>query len=420
MQCLIASLGKDTPGVNAVIRASTRVALRRELEVMGARRGFPGVIDQEFWRMSETHVEKILGKGGCILGSADYQLPSGAAADEALERIAASLRRFDLVVAIGGIGSFSVLNQVYAKKNVGLTTTLFIPATVENEFLDPKHGTSLAGGVHAEAVGADTAANTAIQAIDRLREQSYLTRTIFMIQCVGLKSNFLPLQIGLGCGAHRIYLPEFPRLTSDDRAELRSLYGAGFDPNRVNTRELVGWIESMFRRENATYLISIIANGIPLFDVDHSGAAAADIAERHYDQLVTSMAPVELTVLRVVDHLSVHFADKRDVQVRYIVLDDLQRGGDPSLRDRVLGSFYGNAAVSEFLRVVDNGEFERRGTLSLVAAETTNTTRCRFHSREEVEKLYIGSNARAGGLDALPILRQCSGMMSSFQPLTPS
>jgi 6-phosphofructokinase len=414
MRCLLATLGKDTPGVNAVLRASTRVALRRGFEVYGAKRGFPGIISGLFHRMKESDVGFILGRGGSLLGSSDFRIPPHST--EALGQVAASLRRFDLVVTTGGLGSFSILNRVYAFHDMGLTTTLFVPATIENEFLNPAFAADGPRNLHAEAVGADTAANTGVEAIDRLREQAYLNRTVFIIQCVGAKSNFLPIQIGVACGAHRIYLPDYPLLSDEAKREIRDLFGSTFDPNRVNVKELVDWIEMMFKETQKTYLVVIIPNGIPLLDVER-GEGGEEYPREDYERIVASMSPLELTVLRVVDDLTVHFSGDGSVQIRYVVLDDLQRGGTPSARDRVLGSLYGEAGIEEFLAIVNGQEVMKRGNLNLLAVDSTAAATWRCHPRQEVLPLFQGSHPRAGGLDPMPFFRQLRGTVSGYRPL---
>jgi 6-phosphofructokinase 1 len=300
------------------------------------------------------------------------------------------------------------LNRVYALNDMRLATTMFIPASVENEFLNPSAGVDGDRGVHAESIGADTAANTALEAIDRLREQSYLTRTVFMIQSVGVKSNFLPVQIGLACGAHRIYLPPFPPMTREAREEVGALFGASFDPHRVDMKELVEWIDRMFSESKKSYLVIIIPSGIPLGQV-LTGTEEDDSNTGKYERMVSSMAPIELTTLKVVEGLMMHYEGNERVQTRYVVLDDLQRGGAPTLRDRMLGSIYGEAAVEEFLSIIKSQEFERRGTLNLLGVDDTFKVAWRCYPRAAVLPLFSGPNPRAGGLDPLPFFRPTLG-----------
>jgi len=428
LRCLIATLGKDAPGVNAAVRAVTRLASRRDLEVYGVKQGFRGVLNRTYVKLRESDVANILGRGGSLLGSSDYRLP--VAEKEALDAIAASLKQFDLVVAIGGLGSFAILDRVYSHADLALTTTMFIPASVEGEFLDPRRargpiqssredgaGVEARGEqVHAECIGADTAANTAIEAIERLRDQSYHTRTVFLVQTIGAKSNFLPVQIGVACGAHRVYLPSFPRLTDDDRAEIKTLYGDDFDPHRVDVRELVAWIGQTFETTRKKYLVVLIPHGLPL--VGRVRTPGQEIHELHrYESIVTSMAPLELTALRVVDDLSLYFSGNDEVQVRHVLLDDLQRGGAPTARDRVLASMYGEAAVEEFLSLLHEQGAEARGGLSLLAIGDTSRVGWKRVARSEVTALFKGDDARAGGVDALPFLRLNRGTVSGYRPL---
>lgn len=420
MRCLIATLGKDAPGTNAVIRASTRLALDRGMEVFGARRGCLGILENRLHKLKRAEVGFIIEKGGSLLGSTDFRIQPHD--NETYGRLAKGLKEFDLVVATGGLGSFAILDRLYSRFDMGLCTTMFAPCTVENEFLNPSRAED-PEGVHAQCVGADTAANVAIEAIDRLREQSYLSRTMFLVQCLGAKSNYLPLHIGMACGANRIYLPPYPRLSEEEKAEVRELFGGKFDPTHLDVREMVQWIETSFDKSRKTYLLAIIPKGIPLM---HRSGGAQGVSLRRprqegesvapdYEDIVTSMAPLELTALRLMDDLDIHFADSK-IQVRWVVLDDLQYGGSPTVRDRMLGSLYGGAAVEEYLSLVNRQETEKRGNLSLLAIDDTATVQWRCFPREEVSPLYKGSDARAGGVDAIPFFRQSRGTVSGYRP----
>jgi len=411
-RCLLATLGKDAPGVNAAVRAATRLATQQKFEVLGAQRGFPGILEEQYRPLKPGDVGFILGKGGSLLGSVDFRVAPGA--HDVTDRLAAQLKKFDVVVATGGLGSFALLSRVYSTNDMGMTTTMFIPASIENEFLNPAP-TPGEDDIHAESIGSDTAANTAIEAIDKLREQSYLTRTVFMIQCVGGKSNFLPVQIGLACGAHRVYLPLFPGLTDEGKEEIGRLFGASFDPNRVDMKELVAWIERMFRDSHMKYLNVILPSGIPLgYMTSEQGQG---IPGQTYEAIVSSMAPLELTTLRVVDGLTMHFAGNDEIHICYVILDDLQRGGAPTLRDRVLGSIYGEAAIEEFLSIVNTQDYDKRGNLNLLAVRDTVNVAWRCYPRSAVLPLFSGPNPRAGGLDPLPFFRQSRGTVSGYRPL---
>ncbi len=111
------------------------LANRRDLEVYGVKQGFQGVLGRRFVKLRETDVGHNFGRGGSLLGSVDYRLPSEPG--PVLSGLAEALKQFDLVVGLGGLGSYSVLERVYAHHDMGLTTTMFVPATIESEFLDP-------------------------------------------------------------------------------------------------------------------------------------------------------------------------------------------------------------------------------------------------------------------------------------------
>ena len=414
MRCLIATLGADAPGVNAAVRAAARIALRREGTVYGAKQGWLGLVNGKVWQLKEQDVGAILSRGGSVLGSTDAKIAPGDR--DSVRRIGETLSKFDLVVATGGLGSFSVLNRVYNQHDMGLTTTMFLPASVENEFLNPSHHSSLDGDeLHAEAIGADTAGNRAITSIDCLRDQAFHSRTVFLVQCVGEKSNYLPIQVGMACGAHRTYLPLHPRLSDEDKREVQALYGEEFDPNYVNGPELVRWIDRMFADGQRQYLLVVLPSGVPLIDLKGGRGALTGV---NYENMITSVKPLELTVLRVAEALDVHFSNQNSVQIRHVLLDDLQRGGAATLRDRMLGSLYGEAAVEEYLSYVNRigVETTHRGNLNLVAIGDTQSVSWRCYPREKVAHLFQGPNPRAGGLAPLPFFRQARGVVSGYRP----
>jgi len=93
------------------------MAIRREFSVYGARRGFPGILSGKFWKLGESDVAGILGRGGCCLGSSDFFVSPNDSTK--LDALAKSFKRFDLVVATGGFGSFSVLDRLYEERDMG-------------------------------------------------------------------------------------------------------------------------------------------------------------------------------------------------------------------------------------------------------------------------------------------------------------
>lgn len=139
-----------------------------------------------------------------------------------------------------------------------------------------------------------------------------------------------------------------------------------------------------------------------------------------YESTVLSTAPMELTVPRVVDDLLIHFSGSRMVQVRYVVLDDLQRGGAPSAKDRLLGTLYGRAAVERYLSAVQSQEVGCWGNLNLVAVDSVNRLSWKSFPRDKVTPIFHGPSPRAGGLDPLPFFRQIRGIASGYRTLARS
>ena len=373
-RCLVITLGRDAPGVNAAIRATTRIASQtKNWKVSAARRGITGLLAGAIKELTEKEVRFILERGGSILGSTVVRIAPDD--QEMIKKIAAALREYDLVVATGGLGSFSILNQVYESNDLGLTTTMFIPASIENEFIQPvrKNGNPV---INAEAIGADSAANAGVSTIDRLRDQSYLNQTVFLVQCVGGKSNYLPLTIGLGCGAHRIYLPDYPPISRDEMAQIRTLFGGRFQPNRLDAAEFVGWIREMLFTLKKSYLVVIVPSELRMVEMQAHGRAGLP----RYEDTIRSLDQASFSLFRLVEELNVHFSAHPEVQIRSVILDDLQRGGAPTVRD-----------------------------------PNSGTWTC--HPRQEVVSLFHGSDAHPGGLPPVSFYRQNQGLLSGYRPL---
>ncbi len=415
MRCLIATLGGDAPGTNAVVRSATRLALKRDMEVFGAKQGWVGLMREQFWRLKQSDVAAIMYHGGSALGSTDVKIERGDRVSE--QKIADALKKYDLVVVTGGLGSFAVLDRIYSTYQMGLTTTMFVPASVEGEFLNPHHADSEnSDEIHAESVGSDTAGNRAVTAIDCLRDQAFHSRTVFLVECVGSKSNFIPLQVGTACGAQRIYLPLHPRISEEEMREIKELYGPDFNPNYVDSKELVAWIERTFEETKQKFLLVILPSGVPLLSVRHNGGSRS---QAEYEKMITSIKPLELTVFRIAETLDVHFSGRSNpIQIRHVLVDDLQRGGPPTLRDRVLGSLYGEAAVEEFASIINTPGVEttHRGNLNLLAIEGTSSFGWKCFPRHEVSHLFKGDNPRSGGLSPIPFFRQARGKVSGYRP----
>ncbi len=269
--------GGDAPGMNACVRAVVRAVLAEDLEVVGIRRGYAGMIDGDFVEMDSQSVSNILQKGGTILKSARserFRTPEGRAL--AAERLRDA--GIDALVGIGGDGTLqgaALLHEEHGIRVVGC------PGTIDNDLF----GTD-------ETIGYDTALNTAIENIDRIRDTADAHDRLFLVEVMGRDAGFIALNAGIGGGAEMVLLPE----TLSDMEEIK-------------TRIL-----SIMTAQSRSSIV-VVAEG------DETGGAA-----------------------RIADALRVDPAFSA-IDLRVCILGHTQRGGAPSARDRVLASRLGSAAV---------------------------------------------------------------------------
>lgn len=270
--------GGDSPGMNACIRAVTRTALGHGLSVLGVLRGYEGLVDDVLRPLGRTDVSNILQRGGTILYAARcerfFRAESRAAAAENLRR-----RAVDGLVIIGGDGSFhgaDLLSREHGVRVVG------IPGTIDNDVWGTDY-----------TIGYDTAVNTALEALDRIRDTAASHDRLFIVEVMGRSAGFIALEAGVGAGAEAILMPE--------------------------TRSDLGTIAETVRRriaEGRRSSILVVAEG------DESGTAT-EIAAR----------------LEKEEGLICHAT----------VLGHVQRGGSPTTSDRVLATKLGWAAVEALL-----------------------------------------------------------------------
>lgn len=278
--------GGDAPGMNACIRAVVRRAVQEDLEVVGVRRGYAGLIDGDFVDMDRQSVSSILGKGGTILKSArstHFRTPEGRA-EAAAQVHEAGL---DALVAIGGNGTLlggALLHEEHGIAVVGC------PGTIDNDLF----GTD-------DTVGYDTALNTAIENIDRIRDTADAHNRLFLVEVMGQDAGFIALNCGIGGGAELVLIPETLTRMASIKERILSL------------------MASQLRSS-----IVVIAEGEEM-------GGAMKIAEALKDD--PAFDPIEL---------------------RVCILGHIQRGGAPSARDRVLASRLGSAAVEALVEGHDN------------------------------------------------------------------
>jgi 6-phosphofructokinase 1 len=273
--------GGDAPGMNACLRATVRAALANDIDVTGIRRGYEGMIDGDFVEMDRRSVSNIVQTGGTILKSARskaFHTEEGRA--EAYKHLKA--HGVSALIAIGGDGTFrgaSKLNQEYDIPVVGC------PGTIDNDL----------SGTDA-TIGYDTALNTAIENIDRIRDTADAHNRLFLVEVMGRDAGFIALNCGIGGGAELILIPE--TITEMDMI-----------------KERIFSLMSAQRRST----IVVVAEG------DELGGA------RGIEQALRDDPSFE------------------DIDLRSTILGHTQRGGSPTASDRVLASRLGVAAVEALL-----------------------------------------------------------------------
>jgi 6-phosphofructokinase 1 len=271
--------GGDAPGMNAAIRAVVRTAVYNGIKVTGIRQGYYGMIYKDFVEMDASSVSDIIQRGGTILKTArceEFRTPEGRRT--AYENLKEA--EIDGVVVIGGDGSFKgarIFNEEHDIPFVG------VPGTIDNDI----YGTDY-------TIGYDTALNTVVQAVDKIRDTASAHNRMFFIEVMGAEAGFIALYGGLATGAEAILIPE----NSDQDRDLTKIFHQGGD--RVKSSNII-----------------IVAEG------DKGGGALA-IAEKVKNEF-------------------------KGYEIRVSILGHLQRGGSPSAIDRVNASRLGHAAVEALL-----------------------------------------------------------------------
>lgn len=288
--------GGDAPGMNAAIRAVVRTAIYNNLAVTGIYHGYQGIIEGSFIEMSRRSVSSIIQKGGTILKSArclEFKTKEGRQA--AYDNIKA--QGIDALVAIGGDGTFTGANLFSQEFDIPV---MCIPGTIDNDL----YGTDY-------TLGYDTANNTVIEAIDKIRDTASSHSRVFFVEVMGRDSGCIALNAGVGGGAESILLPEV---------------NSGIDT-------LIEELELAEARQK-TSMIVIIAEG------DKNGGAY-NVAKIVKDKI---------------NHL--------DIKVS--ILGHLQRGGSPSSFDRVLATRMGYTAVNELIKGNSRATVGMRGTKMVI------------------------------------------------------
>ena len=192
--------GGDAPGMNAAVRAVVRTAMSHGVECIGIRRGYSGLINSDFIRMDGSSVSHIINKGGTMLYTArsrEFTTPEGR--EKAIATC--KLLGLDGLVTIGGDGTFRgalALSRQIAEHGHHLPV-VGIPATIDND-ISCSHYT----------IGFDTACNTAIDCIDKLRDTMQSHERCSVVEVMGRHAGYLALYVGIAVGAHAVLIPERP------------------------------------------------------------------------------------------------------------------------------------------------------------------------------------------------------------------
>jgi len=196
----IVTPGGDAPGMNAAIRAVTRIAHAKGFQVLGFERGWDGMLSNSCRKLTPRSVGGIIQLGGTILHT--LRCPSfeeDGAVEKGAETL--SINNVDGLVVIGGDGSFKGALDLGRESDALM---IGIPATIDNDV----YGTD-------ETIGFDTAVNTAVDAIDKIRDTAISHERIFIVEVMGRKRGFLALEVGISSGAEVILIPERPMSLAD-------------------------------------------------------------------------------------------------------------------------------------------------------------------------------------------------------------
>jgi len=186
----ILTAGGDAPGMNAAIRAVVRTANGAGIEVIGARGGFAGVVYGDFMPLTNRSVSNVIQQGGTLLEtsrSAEFSTVGGRA--RAAENL--RYRAVNGLIVLGGDGSLAAARAFASEHPMPV---MFIPATIDNDM----PGTD-------NSIGFDTAVNTALEAIDRIRDTAFASERLFFVEVMGRDSGFIAISVAIGGGGARLY-----------------------------------------------------------------------------------------------------------------------------------------------------------------------------------------------------------------------
>jgi 6-phosphofructokinase 1 len=271
--------GGDSPGMNAAIRAVVRTAVYHELQVYGIRRGYQGMIEGDIFEMKTTDVANIIQRGGTILKTARSK---EFLTEEGMKQAYEQLQKhgIEALILIGGDGTFRGATQFFERYTI---PAVGLPGTIDKDL----SGTDY-------TIGFDTAVNTAVEAIDKIRDTAEAHDRLFIVEVMGRDAGYIALNSGIACGAEDILIPEL----------------------RTYIEQVLCRIDYDERRKKTVHII-VVAEG------DDFGGAAELL------KMVKERFP--------------------NIDTRATVLGHIQRGGSPTYADRVLASRLGYASVNALL-----------------------------------------------------------------------
>jgi len=297
--------GGDSPGMNAAIRGVVRTTISRGAQVIGFLHGYRGIIANEIIQLDSKSVSGVITAGGTILRTArsrDFMTPEGRL--QAMDHLREN--EIEGLIVIGGDGSLTGARTLWEEFQFPV---MGVPGSIDNDI----SGTDY-------SIGFDTAVNTALEAVDKVRDTAYSHERVFVIEVMGRHNGFIALEVGLAGGAESILIPEVPYSLLEVCDRMRSTHAKG-------------------KRSS----IIIVAEG---------AARASDI--------------------RDFIHKNTGF------EARYMVLGHIQRGGSPTAFDRVLalrlGSFAANRLLSGFsgeMVGVDGGKLVAHPLSYVLSSERT-------------------------------------------------
>ena len=269
--------GGDAPGMNAAIRSVVRYAIFNQLEVVGIYRGYAGLINEELKPLDHRSVSNIINRGGTILKtdrSEEFKTKEGQKrAVQVLKK-----NKIDGLIIIGGDGSYRGAHVLASKWDV---KCIGIPGTIDNDLCGTDY-----------TIGAHTAVNTALDAIDKIRDTATSMERIFVVEVMGNESGYIAMQVALGAGAEEALIPE-----------------KKFDIQKMCDEIVEGNI-----RGKLSWII-VTAEG---------AIKAKDLADE--------------------------IKEITDLETREVVLGHIQRGGIPTAQDRILAARFGAASVDLLIK----------------------------------------------------------------------